>query len=138
MDFCVQTSTLEVLFNQVYDTYKRKQHQLFYFDALEPYILSHQVPRLPWWVLKDFLDVFARNQRVASLERCLLHLELERHEDVDMVALFCLQRGRYSGFLQAYVYGTHDLAGTLMILLERLLAEVSTPGVAKNAYCWST
>ena len=74
---------------------------------------------------------------MAALERCLLHLSLTRSEDVDMISLFCLQRGRYSGFLKAYVYSTHDLAGALTILFEKLLAEVATPGLAKNTYCWS-
>ena len=69
VDYCVRTSTLGVLFDQVYETYKRTQHQLFYFDALSLTILNNKITCLPWWVLKDFLDVFARNQRVAALER---------------------------------------------------------------------
>ena len=42
---------------------------------------------------------------------------------MDKVSLFCLQRGRYSGFLQTYVYGIQDLSSALEILFERLLAE---------------
>jgi hypothetical protein len=139
LDYCASIDSLPLLFGPVYAIHKRAQLQLVFFDALEPYILKGLVPSLPSDILKDFVETYSRNQRVTSMERCLLHLSFNgggnaanNDSDVDFVSLFCLQRSLYSGFLHACASGSGDYSGTLLILFERL-GNISSPSTPVSA-----
>ena len=56
----------------VYDLFVKNRQQLAYLDALEPYIFTGLIETLPTRILHDLLDIFTKNQRVSSLERCVV------------------------------------------------------------------
>jgi len=120
VEYCIGTRRLQVLFQQVYPTFRQIGYEGVFFDVLQPYILKDSLKYFSPEVMAAFVEHCKRRSDIEGVERCLLHLDVTIM-DFDSILPLLRSNEMYSALLHVFTLGLDDYVSPLEILLEGLM-----------------
>lgn len=118
VEFCVVTQRLDLLYGPIWETFTT--YRDVFFKIIEPYILTDQLSYLAPPVMAAFLTNCQATQDVATVERCLLHLDCTMM-DFDSILTLLKTNEMYTALFFVYTQGLDDFVTPLRIVLESVL-----------------
>ena len=95
VEICIKLDQQELLTDLVWNTFSQDPFSTaVYLEALEPFILSDQITRLPTSIVQQLVSHYEARDKLRGLEACLTHLAvdcLDIHQ-VDISQSVCLPR----------------------------------------------
>jgi len=123
IEFCITTLRLDILFHQITPRFNTAGHLPIFLDVLEPYILSDRLRILAPEVMVQFVKHCRERSDVASVERCLLHMDVGGM-DIDMIVGLLRREGMYSALVHVFTVGLGDYLSPLECLFEAVFDAV--------------
>lgn len=78
VEICIQLDQQDVLTDQVWNTFSQDPFSTaVYLEALEPFILSDQISRLPTDIVQQLVSHYQAREKFPGLEACLTHLAVD-------------------------------------------------------------
>jgi len=142
IEFCVVTRRLDLLFGPIFTRFQRVGYIKVFFDVLEPYVLNDKLHHIAPEAMSQFVEHCKASNDVATVERCLLHMDVTIM-DFDSILALLRKNGMYSALLHVFAHGLDDFVTPLEILLEGifdsaeecdLYATRRLDGVPQNAF----
>jgi vacuolar protein sorting-associated protein 8 len=129
VEFCLVTRRLDLLFGQIF---RRFQNSGFPFavpvflDVLEPYILSDKLSYIAPEAMACFIDHYKATNGIATVERCLLHMDV-RIMDFHAILALLKHNQMYSALFYVMNQGLDDYVTPLEFLMENLFEASDNP-----------
>jgi hypothetical protein len=120
IDFCVTIRRVDLLFGDIFDAFAEVNREAAFLEQLEPYILHERLGVLPPLVLKAWVDHHRNVGLLASVERCLLHLDLQAL-DINNAVRTCLQHRLWSALVYVINRGLLDYSLPIDVLMTAVM-----------------
>eukprot|EP00550_Attheya_septentrionalis_P011433 CAMPEP_0198305396 /NCGR_PEP_ID=MMETSP1449-20131203/57882_1 /TAXON_ID=420275 /ORGANISM="Attheya septentrionalis, Strain CCMP2084" /LENGTH=1809 /DNA_ID=CAMNT_0044007929 /DNA_START=135 /DNA_END=5564 /DNA_ORIENTATION=- len=126
IEFCVVTRRLDLLFGPIFERFESVLYMTTFLDVLEPYILNDKLHYMAPEVMAHFVEHCKATNDVASVERCLLHMDVTIM-DFDSILGLLRKNGMYSALIHVFTHGLDDFISPLEILLEAVFDSIDHP-----------
>ena len=142
IEFCVITRRLDLMFGQIFRQFQDVGYTDVFLDVLEPYVMNDKLRYIAPEAMARFVDHCRATNDVATVERCLLHMDVTIM-DFDSILSLLRQNGMYSALFHVYAHGLDDYVTPLEILMEAIFDAAETrdlstqrrlDGVAQNSF----
>ena len=129
VEFCVVTRRLDILFGPIFRRFQSSGYISVFLDVLEPYVLNDKLAYIAPEVMSFFVEHCKATTSVATVERCLLHMDCTI---MDFDSILQLLRGNkmFSALFFVFNQGLDDYVTPLEIVLEKIFTEADNGGVA--------
>jgi len=100
IEFCIAISAFDFLFNDLIMLFTEYGLEQIFFDSLEPYILqgSLNITPAPQDLVARLINFYTKRSKVDTLEKILLHLNLELI-DLEFLSAVCISQKMYSALI---------------------------------------
>jgi hypothetical protein len=119
VEFCVVTRRLDLLFGAIFRRFQSAGYTSVFLDVMEPYVLSDKLDYIAPEVMAHFVEHCKATNGVATVERCLLHMDVTIM-DFDSIISLLRKNGMYSALFYVFNQGLNDYITPLEMVLERL------------------
>ena len=123
LEYCVTTRRLDLLFGPIFQRFQSAGFTSVFLDVLEPYVLNDKLSYIAPETMAYFVQHCKATNGVATVERCLLHLDCTMM-DFDNLLHLLRANEMYSALFYVYNQGLNDYITPLEVLLERVFDEV--------------
>eukprot|EP00977_Amphora_coffeiformis_P003727 scaffold742_cov165-Amphora_coffeaeformis.AAC.3 len=124
-EFCVVTRRLDLLYGPIFRRFQESGYTSVFLDVLEPYVLNDKLSYIAAEVMAYFVEHCKATNGVATVERCLLHMDCTIM-DFDSILSLLRQNAMYSALCYVFNQGLDDYVTPLEILLEKVFDEADT------------
>ena len=124
-EFCVVTRRLDLLYGPIFRRFQESGYTSVFLDVLEPYVLNDKLSYIAAEVMAYFVDHCKATNGVATVERCLLHMDCTIM-DFDSILSLLRQNNMYSALCYVFNQGLDDYVTPLEMLLEKVFDEADT------------
>lgn len=131
VEFCVVTRRLDLLFGPIFRKFQSVGYTAVFLDVLEPYILNDKLSFIAPEVMSFFVDHCKATNGIATVERCLLHMDCTIM-DFDTILSLLRANEMYSALFYVFNQGLDDYVTPLEILLERVFDEADAGSATKR------
>ncbi|GKY91185.1 hypothetical protein MPSEU_000091200 [Mayamaea pseudoterrestris] len=131
LEYCVTTRRLDLLFGPIFHRFEAAGHISIFLDVLEPYVLNDKLTYVAPEAMSHFVQHCRASNDVATVERCLLHLDCTMM-DFDNLLQLLRANEMFSALFYVYNQGLDDYVTPLEILLERIFDEVDSGGAVRS------
>jgi len=122
VEYCVTTRRLDLLFGPIFRRFQSVGYTAVFLDVLEPYVLNDRLSYIAPEVMSYFVEHCKSNNGVATVERCLLHMDCTIM-DFDSIIALLRNNDMYSAMFFVFNQGLNDYVSPLQMLLERVFDE---------------
>jgi len=122
VEYCVTTKRLDLLFGPIFRRFHSVGYTAVFLDVLEPYVLNDRLSYIAPEVMSYFVEHCKSNNGVATVERCLLHMDCTIM-DFDSIIALLRNNDMYSAMFFVFNQGLNDYVSPLQMLLERVFEE---------------
>ena len=122
VEYCVTTKRLDLLFGPIFRRFQTVGFLAIFLDVLEPYVLNDRLFYMAPEVMSFFVEHCKSNNGVATVERCLLHMDCTIM-DFDSIIALLHNNDMYSAMFFVFNQGLDDYVSPLQMLLERVFDE---------------
>ncbi|KAL7557061.1 hypothetical protein ACA910_009897 [Epithemia clementina (nom. ined.)] len=122
VEYCVTTKRLDLLFGPIFRRFQSVGYLAVFLDVLEPYVLNDRLFYMAPEVMSFFVEHCKSNNGVATVERCLLHMDCTIM-DFDSIIALLRNNDMYSAMFFVFNQGLDDYVSPLQMLLERVFDE---------------
>ena len=122
VEYCVTTKRLDLLFGPIFRRFQTVGYLSVFLDVLEPYVLNDRLFYMAPEVMSFFVEHCKSNNGVATVERCLLHMDCTIM-DFDSIIALLRNNDMYSAMFFVFNQGLDDYVSPLQMLLERVFDE---------------
>ena len=122
VEFCVVTRRLDLLFGSVFRRFQSSGFTNIFLDVLEPYILNEKLVYIAPEVMAHFVEYCKLRNGIATVERCLLHMDCTVM-DFDSILALLKKNEMYSALFFVFNQGLDDYVTPLEIVLEKVFDE---------------
>jgi vacuolar protein sorting-associated protein 8 len=127
VEFCVATRRLDLLFGPIFRRFESAGYVAVFLDVLEPYVLNDKLKYIAPEVMSYLVEHFKSTNGIASVERCLLHMDCTIM-DFDSILTLLRTHEMYSALFYVFNQGLDDYVTPLEIILEKLFSEADVGG----------
>ncbi|OLL22734.1 Vacuolar protein sorting-associated protein 8 [Neolecta irregularis DAH-3] len=85
---CICMDNMAFLFDQIYEFYEEEADKVIFLEALENYITSFKIRKMPPTVVKDFIELYCSRKQFGLLERVICHIDA-LSLDINQVITLC-------------------------------------------------
>jgi hypothetical protein len=124
-EFCVVTRRLDLLYGPIFRRFQETGYTTVFLDVLEPYVLNDKLSYIGAEVMAFFVEHCKVTNGVATVERCLLHMDCTIM-DFDSILSLLRQNNMYSALCYVFNQGLDDYVTPLEIILEKVFDEADT------------
>jgi hypothetical protein len=124
-EFCVVTRRWDLLYGPIFRRFQESGYASVFLDVLEPYVLNDKLSYMAAEVMAHFVDHCKVTNGIATVERCLLHMDCTIM-DFDSILLLLRQNNMYSALCFVFNQGLDDYVTPLEMLLEKVFDEADT------------
>ena len=124
-EFCVVTRRLDLLYGPIFRRFQESGYTSVFLDVLEPYVLNDKLSYIAAEVMSYFVEHCKATNGVATVERCLLHMDCTIM-DFDSILSLLRQNNMYSALCYVFNQGLDDYVTPLEMLLEKVFDEADT------------
>ena len=125
VEFCVVTKRLDLLFGSIFRSFHSVGYLNVFLDVLEPYILNDKLDYIAPEAMAHFVEHCRATNGIATVERCLLHLDVTIM-DFDSILALLRANEMYSALFYIFNQGLEDYTTPLEILMERIFDAADT------------
>jgi hypothetical protein len=108
VEFCVVTRRLDLLFGSIFRRFQSVGYTSVFLDVLEPYVLNDKLAYIAPEVMSFFVDHCKATNGIATVERCLLHMDCTIM-DFDTILSLLRSNEMYSAIFYVFNKGRHDV-----------------------------
>lgn len=120
IDYCVAINRTDLLFGPIFDQFQREGRLTVLLELLEPYILNDKLHYLTPVVMQAFVEHYETTGQIASVERCILHMDTTSM-DIDTAVRLTLSHRLFSAFVHVVNHGLHDFTTPIDVLLAHAI-----------------
>ena len=124
-EFCVVTRRLDLLYGPIFRRFHESGFTSIFLEVLEPYVLNDKLSYIAAEVMSYFVDHCKATNGIATVERCLLHMDCTIM-DFDSILSLLRQNNMYSALCYVFNQGLDDYVTPLEMLLEKVFDEADT------------
>ena len=125
VEYCVTTKRLDLLFGPIFQRFHNVGYTAVFLDVLEPYVLNDRLSYIAPEVMSYFVDHCRSNNGIATVERCLLHMDCTIM-DFDSIIALLRNNDMYTAMFFVFNQGLKDYVSPLQMLLERVFEEADS------------
>jgi vacuolar protein sorting-associated protein 8 len=131
VEFCLVTKRLDLLFGPIFGRFQSAGYLDVFLDVLEPYVLNDKLNYIAPEVMMHFVEHCRANNGIATVERCLLHMDVTIM-DFDSILTLLQANEMYSALFHVYNQGLNDYTTPLKLLCERIFESGDNVGRLTN------
>jgi hypothetical protein len=117
LDYCTSIKRDDLLFGPIYNRFIAMKHEQVFLEVMEPYILADRLQHVPATVMKDFVSYFQSLHRLEDVEKCVLHLDVQKF-DIDGMVRLCVEHHLFDALIYIFNRGVHDYGTPIKHLLS--------------------
>ena len=125
IEFCVVTRRLDLLFNEIYQNFYDAGFTSVFLEIVEAYILNDKLRYVAPLVLSHFIQYYKGLNDMATVERCLLHMDVTIM-DFDSILSLLRKNEMFSALIYVYTRGLNDFVSPLEAIYESLFRTVDS------------
>ncbi|CAB9509972.1 vacuolar protein sorting 8 homolog (Saccharomyces cerevisiae) [Seminavis robusta] len=119
VEFCLVTRRLDLLFGQIFRRFQAVGFTSVFLDVLEPYVLNDKLSYIAPEAMAYFVDHCKATNGIATVERCLLHMDV-RIMDFHSILALLKNNQMYSALFYVMNQGLDDYVTPLEFLLDKI------------------
>lgn len=125
IEYCISCSLQDVLYSRIFPIFKASNREAVFLQSLEAHILTGALTALPPSVVADFCVFSLRGNRMASMERCIVFIQVESL-DINFTTTFLYNHQMFSSFLYVYSVGLRNFVEAFQIVFDCLSSHSSS------------